>query len=262
MKRRSDIDLLLRNLQEMLTAIARSQPGGEAVEQHGVFHFSTGFRHSLANIALILRPVTSCEDFRHLLSTSAQFFVERDLPFCWQLCRDMLPADVPRLGARSFDITLMEESPGMFAQRLAVPSRALPHVDIRLVREPRDFAQYADLMCSIFHLSPPFATAVYGSEQLWSYAGLRGFLATANGVTFGLAATLEAAGAQGVYSVGILPNFRHRGYAEALMRAITGCGQKLPSVLQATPSGLELYRRLGYQEFTGIRLYVPCSPHL
>ncbi len=72
------------------------------------------------------------------------------------------------------------------------------------------------------------------------------------------AAFIEAAGAIGIYSVGTLPGWRGKGCAEAIMRIgverLRRRGARGPIVLQSSPAGFELYRRLGFRRCT--RYYV------
>jgi ribosomal protein S18 acetylase RimI-like enzyme len=65
--------------------------------------------------------------------------------------------------------------------------------------------------------------------------------------------------ALGVYNVATLPGHQRRGYGEAVMRfALNEANRDLGmerSILQSTPAGLRLYRRMGYRTVTRISVY-------
>ena len=57
-----------------------------------------------------------------------------------------------------------------------------------------------------------------------------------------------AAGVVGVYSVSTRPEFRRKGYGEALTRAALGSAPSLPAVLQPSEMGRAMYERMGFRE--------------
>jgi ribosomal protein S18 acetylase RimI-like enzyme len=66
-------------------------------------------------------------------------------------------------------------------------------------------------------------------------------------------------GIAGVYWVGTLPSARGRGHAETLMRSISRYAFQHGAravVLQASPFGEPVYRRMGYREITRYPWYV------
>jgi ribosomal protein S18 acetylase RimI-like enzyme len=67
-------------------------------------------------------------------------------------------------------------------------------------------------------------------------------------------------GVLGVYSVGTLPEYQRRGFAEtamryALARATERTGLRA-SVLQSTAQGMNLYTRMGYRVVTRFGVYL------
>jgi ribosomal protein S18 acetylase RimI-like enzyme len=67
-------------------------------------------------------------------------------------------------------------------------------------------------------------------------------------------------GVLGVYSVGTLPEYQRRGFAETAMRyALARAGEATglkASVLQSTAQGLHLYARMGYRVVTRFDVYL------
>jgi GNAT superfamily N-acetyltransferase len=50
----------------------------------------------------------------------------------------------------------------------------------------------------------------------------------------------------GVYSVATVPAFRRRGFGEAVTWAAVAADPALPAILQPSPEGAALYRRMGF----------------
>jgi ribosomal protein S18 acetylase RimI-like enzyme len=73
------------------------------------------------------------------------------------------------------------------------------------------------------------------------------------------AALLVSHGIAGVYWVGCVPTARGRGHGEAITRSVTNQGFDRGApvvVLQASPFGEPIYRRLGYREITRYPWYL------
>jgi ribosomal protein S18 acetylase RimI-like enzyme len=72
-----------------------------------------------------------------------------------------------------------------------------------------------------------------------------------------MVALVRAEGALGIYSLGTLPDYRRRGYGEALLRTVLAErreGELL--VLESTEAGYPLYRRLGFREAAKFSVYL------
>jgi ribosomal protein S18 acetylase RimI-like enzyme len=64
----------------------------------------------------------------------------------------------------------------------------------------------------------------------------------------------------GIYSLGTLPDYRRRGYGEALLRtALFERQDGEPLVLESTEAGYPLYRRLGFKEAARFSVYLTKS---
>ena len=59
----------------------------------------------------------------------------------------------------------------------------------------------------------------------------------------------------GVYGVTTLPEYRRRGYAEAVTWAAIQSGLGLPVVLQATPMAESMYQRMGFAEVGRLQMW-------
>jgi GNAT superfamily N-acetyltransferase len=73
------------------------------------------------------------------------------------------------------------------------------------------------------------------------------------------AMVLFSHGVAGVYWVGTVPEFRRRGYADAVMRHVSNAALERGAAfvaLQATPLGEPVYLRVGYREVTRYPWYL------
>jgi len=72
-------------------------------------------------------------------------------------------------------------------------------------------------------------------------------------------ATIECGGTVGVYNVATMPEFRRRGYGEAVMRYALADAERVraprPIVLQSTEAGLRLYEKMGFRTVARFSVY-------
>jgi hypothetical protein len=85
------------------------------------------------------------------------------------------------------------------------------------------------------------------TQQVFGDPRYRSWVGYVNGAPVCTATAYRGAGLVGVYSVATLSRARRRGYGEALTWVATMSAAELPATLQASPMGLALYLRMGYQ---------------
>jgi GNAT superfamily N-acetyltransferase len=149
--------------------------------------------------------------------------------------------------------------PGMMAEMVAPPVRPLPEIEFRPVSDSATRLAFTHISSISFDIPFSSAKRVYAADAAWkgAYKGWVGFVDDA---AVCCAATVVEAGAIGIYSVGTLPGYRRRGYAEALMRGVlervrqeTGLTRTL---LQASDAGEALYLQMGYRAVTRYGVYL------
>jgi ribosomal protein S18 acetylase RimI-like enzyme len=123
-------------------------------------------------------------------------------------------------------------------------------------------AAFTELTTVCFDIPPPVAQAVYAPESAWNGA-YQGFVGLMGGRPVAIVALVRGAGVLGVYSLGTRPEFRRRGYGEALLREAvaqmqpaSGAPVEEPLVLESTEAGYRLYRRLGFRDITKFTVYL------
>lgn len=249
------------NLRAAMRFFGEASGSGEVRPLDGSIAMYSGLDYGVFNIALLTAPAPD----GHLetrLRDVARFFRERTLRWSFWLCEDLLDADA-RTRARhtfsNFGMRSISNPPGMLAQALLAPARPLPEIEVRRVANPATRDIFAEVTAVCFEIPYLVARAVYGREQAWR-RDYEGFVALAEGKPVAIVAMVAAADAIGVYSLGTLPQFRRRGYGEALLRAAaadiaarTGLSRL---VLQSTEAGYELYRRMGFRDVTRFSVYL------
>jgi len=154
---------------------------------------------------------------------------------------------------------MISNPPGMFADALLPPAHRLPEIECCPAGDARTREAFAHITAVNFDIPLTVARAVYDPERAWAGA-YRGFVGFVKGRPVSIVATVAAANVLGVYSLSTLPEFRRRGYGEALLRealnrecARTGLRQL---ALQSTDAGYSLYRRIGFRDVTRFSVWL------
>ena len=88
---------------------------------------------------------------------------------------------------------------------------------------------------------------------------VRSYLAILNGQPVGTSQLFLSAGVAGIYNVTCLPEARHQGIGAAITLAALLEARRMGyriSILQASHLGYKVYRRLGYQEYGKLNIYI------
>lgn len=221
--------------------------------------------HPVFNIALLDSPAPdppgreSGELERRIQRASAHYRA-RNRDWSFWVCEHWIgPRTLRRLYKifSAFGMSCIAEPPGLEIDDLPPARRPLPELEVRTAAEEQARLDFADIVGQCFFLPPDLAHQVYDDPSHWG-APVEIFVGYSGSRAVTCAALIEAAGAIGVYSVGTLPGWRGQGYAEAIMRHALAeyrrRGATGPIVLQSSPAGMELYRRLGFRRVT--RYYV------
>jgi ribosomal protein S18 acetylase RimI-like enzyme len=141
----------------------------------------------------------------------------------------------------------------MAAGQLAAPSHLLPALTIHRVGDEATRADFSHIMSIAFGIPTPISYAIYGSGCTWA-DDFKGYVGYAEGLPVSSAATVVTGSVAGVYAVGTLPAYEHRGFAEAVMRhaieQVAAPASIEYTVLQSSEAGFSLYRKMGYRAVT------------
>ncbi len=248
------------NLRESFRIVAASRAGGEVRELAGVSVASAAATFQMFNAAFLSGPVVSEAEFRQRILLPMVHFQSRNLEWAFWLCEDFLDARSQRRAGRVFEkygLRLSVQLPGMVADQVLPPVKALPPLEVRRVAPGGTRAAFCAIGSACFHVPISWFTEVFDGESVWErFAGYVGYV---QGEPVSTAAIIHSDGALGVYNVATLPGFQRRGYGEAVMRqALVDAQQRHGTervILQSTPVGLRLYERMGFQTVTRVSVY-------
>jgi GNAT superfamily N-acetyltransferase len=251
-----------RNLRAAMKFFGQASGVGDVTETKEVLLIDSGVNYSVFNIAMLTCAPADIEALSGGVRAAARYYKARQTRWSIWICEDSLSEQLRRLMPAALANQRMHkltEAPGMIAERLRPPLRRLPKIDWLPVNNAATRSDFSHITSVNFDI--PFATCqlVYGNEQAWSH-DYHGFVAYADGMPVATTAVVMAAGAIGIYSVSTLPQYRRRGYAEALMRCViekyrAEAGTET-TVLQATRSGYDMYLKMGYRPVSRFIVYM------
>jgi ribosomal protein S18 acetylase RimI-like enzyme len=250
-----------QNLRVAMRCYARVSERGEARDYPGISVASCGLNCAVFNSAMLSRPAEQ-RDFVQAVTLAEVHFRQRGLGWTFWLCHDLVPAPLQKQASLMFRNSGMEmiaQPPGMYAEQLRPSTRRLPSLELREVNDQTTRLDFAHLSSVIFSL--PFETSknIYGSPTLWD-GPMRGWVGYLSDRPVCIVTVVIGGGVLGVYSVGTLPEYQRRGFAEAAIRyALARAGEVTGlqvSALQSTAQGLNLYTRMGYRVVTRFGVYL------
>ncbi len=208
------------------------------------------------NSAVLTSPVSSTTELECRVRAAASYFSARGLAWSFWVCQDWIDQAMRNLVEIVFDrqrLHLVVELPGMMAEALAPPAHPLPKLEIRRVSDVETRGDFSHIMCVAFGIPTQVSRAIYESESTWE-PGFTGYVAYSEGLPVSTAATVVTGDVAGIYAVGTLPGYQHRGCAEAVMRyaldEVRAAAGIERSILQSSEAGLSMYRKLGYRTVT------------
>lgn len=259
---RNEFEPVESNLRETLKFFSLSNDAGVVVETSELLLISSGINYGVFNTVLLKNRVDSEELLNSYISDAYDFFGSRHERWSFWACHDLLGPGLQRRLRRLMEyrrLRLLSEPPGMVAPYLQPPRRDLPDLDIRPVISPRERLAFAAILSTTFDLPYSICVDIYSLERSWS-GGYRGWVGYVDGEPVVSTACVVASDVVGVYSVGTMPNWRRRGYAEQLMRTVLGqLAQETGierTILQATTEGFHLYQRMGYRRVTQFSIFL------
>ncbi|HEX5431371.1 MAG TPA: N-acetyltransferase [Bryobacteraceae bacterium] len=265
----SDLKTIDLNLRIAMRFFGQATGGGSIQSFPSVEAVYSGLDYGVFNIAFLTERVSAPRDLGLLLACCGRYYHERAVNGCikkvrWSfwLCEDLLDLSARR---RSRDVFFdaglrpISQAPGMIAASLAPPSRPLPEIECCAVKSAPLRSAFTGVTSVCFDIPIAIASAVYEPEGAWQ-GEYRGFVGFAHGQPVSIVALVHAEGALGIYSLGTLPEYRRRGYGEALLRAAIAQMQdgEAPHrlVLESTEAGYPLYRRLGFRDAARFTVYL------
>jgi GNAT superfamily N-acetyltransferase len=251
------------NLLRALRFFGEARNTGEIRDFPGISLIFCGLNYAAFNAAIIADPIDSDpRALDRIIETSSKQFESRNVRWtCW-ICDAFLGPSLHREANRIFNrhgLRSLTEAPGMYAERLAPPCHRLPPLDILPVNDDQTRGAFAHIMSVAFDIPYSICAAIYGAERAWM-GELRGYIGFVKQQPVATTAAIITGDVIGLYSVATVPERRRQGYAEAIMRHVVDEATRTTgiehTVLQATQTGMSLYKQMGYQIVTNFSVYI------
>jgi ribosomal protein S18 acetylase RimI-like enzyme len=239
-------------------------PGMSVSSARGVTAVDSGLACDTFNCILAARLTEEAADAA--IAAVLGHFDRVGRPFSWWVGPADRPADLGRR-LEAAGLAAAEGELAMSARLEAPPfdNPAPPELSIEHVTTPAQLSDFAAVNAA--NWSPPDTNvlrfyALASSVLLSRESPFRFFVGRVGREPV---ATLEFAlggGVGGIYNVATVESRRRRGYASALMRRALDEARAAgvrAAVLQASPDGVGVYRRQGFEEFGTITEYKPAA---
>jgi GNAT superfamily N-acetyltransferase len=217
----------------------------------------SGIPYPLLNF--VARPRFGPRQADDRLRSIVAYFRERRVPFLVYLYPSAMPQDLPqRLEQHGLQHWGIQD--GMALERLNPRVHTNHNVQIEVTRDVATLDQAAEVYAGAYHLPPGAASYMRSVMMTALYdPAVYVYLARLHGIPAGSVMLVLKAGVAGIYGLGTLPEYRGRLVGTGLMmRAILdAAGQGFrTAVLQCPPGGVRLYRRLGFESYVRVDVFV------
>lgn len=207
---------------------------------------ATAVRHPMFNVVAGAR---FGEDARGRTREVATYFLKRRLPFLWWV--DPAPgsrgvgATLLDLGLQSVPVVGMHTTLGEYDGHGFEPASA---------GDPR----FVDLVMEVFAMPELVREPLLASSHVLDHDAVH-LLAVEGGRPVAAGSGIDSDGSWGLYNIATLPTHRGRGIGLQLVQALLSEGARRghrDAVLHASPMGLSVYRRAGFEPVVELTQYV------
>ena len=255
-----DFATVADNLRESFRVLASARIKGEVRELHGVSIASAGVTFQMFNAAFLSAPVASEVELAQRILLASLHFEKRAQEWAYWVCEDWMDARTRKRSKKLFDkhgLRHTVDLPGMVAERVLLPAKPLPPLDVRRVADSTTRDAFFAIGSVCFNVPLSWFREVFEQQAVWDR--FIGYVGYREGEPVSTAAVVVGAGAAGVYNVATIPGFQRHGYGETVMRHALGAVRREHgierSILQSTPAGYRLYERMGYRTITTVAVY-------
>jgi len=255
MDRHEQIVLADLNYVEALRDQTRSC-GGTLVEEEGVVMMLGPGPHPILNNAVRMDESTDAGDCIELLS---DYYGAYRHGYTLVLRNANDDSDLKAFAKESGLVPLL--SPPEMVRTSKLPAADLPAgMEIRRVESAEDLADFRDVAedaWSTYGIPAEVTRTIFGGDAFIDAPHVVGVVGYADGAAASCALVHLSHGIAGLYWVSTVGSARGRGLGEACTRAVTNIGFDMGArmvSLQASPMGLPIYERLGFEKIATYEL--------
>lgn len=192
------------------------------------------------------------------LSAAVTWMSERDVPF-WVTVTEPVVEKVTNHLA-DLDFVKAAEQPGMAMTSLdAIPPRDSV-VEIAAVTGSDERDEFSTVTASVFGWSPDVVEQV--DQAALAADDIRLFLGRVDGQPAATGLLIQSGDVAGVYTIGVVEEFRQQGIGEAMSWEILRAGREAGcqiGVLQSSEMGYPLYKRMGFETVVTYHQFEPAT---
>lgn len=202
----------------------------------------------------VFRTQVAAENQNEATEKLIQRFMDQHRPMTWLTCPSTQPADLrERLQARGWFI---DNAPGMALDLFTLDERAAQAdgLDIELVSDDETLKQWLRTVVigsGMPEMALDFVLQIAAQHPFTPMPEVQFYLGSCQGEPVSSSLLFLHGGVAGIYCVATLPETRGRGYGSAITVAplltARALGYRI-GILQSSQMGLNVYRRLGFQE--------------
>lgn len=236
--------------------------GGTVVDEPGLTFWAGA--HPLPVLANAVVRTDSGVSGDEVLARGRRFFGARGRGFT-VLLFGAADADLAPV-CEAAGLAKMGDSPGLVLERRLADRTPPAGVTLRTVESDADAAAFARVngeAYATYGMPPDCAPALLGRLDVVRAPHITSVVARVDGTAAAAAMVILTHGIGGIYWVGTTPTARGKGLAELVTRTVGNVAFDLGAravVLQASPMGDPIYRRMGYREVTRYPYYVDFTP--
>ena len=247
------------NFFELIASWCRS-PQSELHNDPKMVRYVTGSQFPLFNG--VFRAQFILDEIDERIDQTVAYFKSRGLPWCWITGPSTQPTD---LGTHleAHGLTYWGDAPGMAMDLLAL-NEDFPtpsSLTIEHISDTKTLKQYIH----VYAIGNEYSVAVenarfdsyarlgFGPDNPWRY-----YIGWLEGEVVACSSLLLWAGLAAIHNVVTIPDARGQGIGTAMtlapLREARNMGYRI-GILHSSPAGLNIYRRIGFQEYCKLGFY-------
>jgi len=244
------------------TWIARHLVSMQVREDSDLVVVDSGLRCDTFNLVCRARLAPSTAALR--AEGVVAYFRDVGRPFSWWVGPADRPADLGSI-LRGEGLVASESELLMAADLSSIGDDVFRpgELHVERVRTPQQLRDFADVSAANWNPPDPLVAGFYAMAEevaLRAECPLRFYVGYVDGIPVATAELTIGGGVAGLYNISTRASYRRRGFGTAMtMRPLLDARERghTTAILQASPDGIRLYQRVGFQAFGEITEFKP-----